>query len=95
MSERVFKILSEFLCWKFIQRAFGICFHGTAVAMEFGGVSVLTNQRLYRFLVKPLFDFIFFFQRFGTDIRSSALYGDSRVSGRCAWMGTLLNSTCQ
>ena len=34
-----------------MQRVFEICF--AAVAMVFGGVSLLTNQMLYRFLVKP------------------------------------------
>ena len=34
-----------------MQRVFEICF--AAVVMVFGGVSLLTNQRLYRFLVKP------------------------------------------
>ena len=37
-----------------MQRGFEICF--TAVVMVFGGVSLLTNQRLYRFLVKPRFE---------------------------------------
>ena len=34
-----------------MQRIFEIRF--AAVVMVFGGVSLLTNQRLYRFLVKP------------------------------------------
>ena len=37
-----------------MQRVFEICF--AAVVMVFGGVSLLTNQRLYRFLVKPRFE---------------------------------------
>ena len=35
-------------------RVLEICF--AAVVMVFGGVSLLTNQRLYRFLVKPRFE---------------------------------------
>ena len=41
-----------------MQRVFEICF--AAVVMVFGGVSLLTNQRLYRFLVKPRFEMGFF-----------------------------------
>ena len=37
-----------------MQRVFEICF--AAVVMVFGGVSLLTNQRLYRILVKPRFE---------------------------------------
>ena len=37
-----------------MQRVFEICF--ATVVMVFGGVSLLTNQRLYRFLVKPRFE---------------------------------------
>ena len=37
-----------------MQRVFEICF--AAVAMVFGGVSLLTNQRFYRILVKPRFE---------------------------------------
>ena len=37
-----------------MQRVFEICF--AAVVMVFGGVSLLTNQKLYRFLVKPRFE---------------------------------------
>ena len=37
-----------------MQGAFEICF--AAVAMVFGGVSLLTNQKLYRFLVNPRFE---------------------------------------
>ena len=37
-----------------MQRVFEIYF--AAVVMVFGGVSLLTNQRLYRFLVKPRFE---------------------------------------
>ena len=38
--------------------AFEICF--AAVVMVFGGVSLLTNQKLYRFLVKPRFELVGF-----------------------------------
>ena len=38
--------------------AFKIYF--AAVVMVLGGVSLLTNQKLYRFLVKPLFEFVVF-----------------------------------
>ena len=48
-----------------MQRVFEICF--AAVAMVFGGVSLLTNQSLYRFLVKPRFYLGVFFQQFGPD----------------------------
>ena len=37
-----------------MQRAFEICF--AAVVMVFGDMSLLTNQKLYRFLVKPRFE---------------------------------------
>ena len=37
-----------------MQRVYEICF--AAVVMVFGGVSLLTNQRLYRFLDKPRFE---------------------------------------
>ena len=47
-----------------MQRVFEICF--AAVVMVFGGVSLLTNQRLYRFLVKPRFE-LGFFQLFDPD----------------------------
>ena len=38
--------------------AFKIYF--AAVVMVLGGVSLLTNQKLYRFLVKPRFEFVIF-----------------------------------
>ena len=41
-----------------MQRAFKIYF--AAVVMVLGGVSLLTNQKLYRFLVKPHFEFTVF-----------------------------------
>ena len=41
-----------------MQRAFEICF--AAVVMLFVGVSLTTNQRLYRFLVKPRFELVVF-----------------------------------
>ena len=41
-----------------MQRAFEICF--AAVVMVFGGVSRLTHQKLYRFLVKPRFELAIF-----------------------------------
>ena len=41
-----------------MQRAFKI--HFAAVVMVLGGVSLLTNQKLYRFLVKPHFEFTVF-----------------------------------
>ena len=41
-----------------MRRAFEICF--AAVAMVFGGVSLSTNQRLYRFLVKSRFKLVVF-----------------------------------
>ena len=41
-----------------MQRAFEICF--AAVVMVFGGVSLLTNQKLYRFLVKPRFELVIY-----------------------------------
>ena len=41
-----------------MQRGFEICF--AAVVMVFGGVSLLTNQKLYRFLVKPRFELVVF-----------------------------------
>ena len=47
-----------------MQRAFKIYF--AAVVMVLGGVSLLTNQKLYRFLVKPHFEFTVF-HSFGPD----------------------------
>ena len=41
-----------------MQRAFDICF--AAVVIVFGGVSLSTNQRLYRFVVKPRFELVVF-----------------------------------
>ena len=41
-----------------MQRAFEICF--AAVVMVFGGMSLSTNQRIYRFLVKPRFELVVF-----------------------------------
>ena len=37
-----------------MQRAFEICFAAAAMVLE--GVSLLTNQKLYQFLVKPYFE---------------------------------------
>ena len=47
-----------------MQRAFEICV--AAVVMMFGGVSLLTNQKLYRFLVKHRFE-LSIFQLIGPD----------------------------
>ena len=41
-----------------MQRAFEIC--SAAVVMVFGGVSLSTNQRLYRVSVKPRFKLVVF-----------------------------------
>ena len=41
-----------------MQRAFKICF--AAVVMVFGGMSLSTNQMLYRFFVKPRFELVVF-----------------------------------
>ena len=59
--------------------AFKIYF--AAVVMVLGGVSLLANQKLYRYLVKPRFEFVIFHSS-GPDYRSAELYGDSRLSGR-------------
>ena len=63
-----------------MQRVFEICF--AAVVMVFGGVSLLTNQRLYRFLVKPRFELGVFPADQSRLSVCGALAGDSRVSGR-------------